>query len=434
MTTSLAHRIGIAAGLLAIAASALVMPSAGADNLLVESFMNPTVADATAWQSGGTGADKPGWPGRACLTAGGDTLQTPIAGCGLTTPEPAGSGALKLTNVNTAVSGFALYNRALPTTGGLDITFDQAQYGGGGADGISFFLVDGSTNLTQPGASGGGLGYSAGWDGGTGYGTGVDNGLLGIGIDKWGNFSAPGSTGSGCATGSGAGSPGPGRTPNVVAVRGPGNGSAGYCWLGASLSLGSLLTGASRADATVQVHIVIDPSTAANPKVTISMDGTQVLQIDAPQGLLDSTSFKFGFGGSTGAVTDTHEVWNLGINSVIPVPSTTTSTTSTTSTTPTPSTTTPQTTVTTTVPSTSTPTTSTTPEVTVTTSTPTTTEAPTTTTPQTTVTTPAPSTTVATTSTPTTTAIPNVGGTSLQASTNTAPVATAIGRAPTCTG
>lgn len=323
MPTSLVRRIGIAAAALAVGSSSLVIPSAGADDLLVESFMNPTVADATAWQSGGTGADKPGWPGRACLTAGGDTTQSPIAGCGLSTPEPAGSGALHLTNVNTAVSGFALYNRALPTTGGLDITFDQAQYGGSGADGISFFLVDGSTNLTQPGASGGGLGYSAGWDGGTGYGTGVENGLLGIGIDKWGNFSAPGSTGSGCASGSGVGSPGPGQTPNVIAVRGPGNGSAGYCWLGASSSLGSMLDGASRADATVQVHIVIDPSTDPEPKVTISMDGTQVLQIDAPQGLLDSTSFKFGFGGSTGAVTDAHDVWNLSINSVIPVPSTT---------------------------------------------------------------------------------------------------------------
>lgn len=389
------RRIGIAAAALVVGGIALVIPSAGADNLLVESFMNPTVAAATAWQSGGTGADKPGWPGRACLTAGGDTTQAPIAGCGFELPEAAGAGALRLTNVNTGVSGFALYNRALPTTGGLDITFDQAQYGGSGADGISFFLVDGSTNLTEPGATGGGLGYSAGWDGGTGYGTGVDNGLLGVGIDKWGNFSAPGSTGSGCASGSGVGSPGPGQTPNVVAVRGPGNGSAGYCWLGASSSLGSMLGGVTRADATVQVHVVIDPSTAADPKVTISMDGTQVLQIDAPQGLLDSTSFKFGFAGSTGAVTDLHEVWNLSINSVIPVPPSTTSTTSTVPENPSvPSTTTPDTT------------------------------------PDTTPTTVAPSTTVREAST----TVAPVGGTTQRPPVSTAPAATPVGRTPTYTG
>lgn len=340
MKRSLTRRIGlVATATLAIGVGAFNSSTAGADNLLVESFTNSTVSDATAWTSGGSGTTEIGWPGAACLTAGTNTAQSPISGCDLPTPDASGSGALRLTPNSLATAGFALYNKALPTTGGLDITFEQAQYGGA-ADGIAFFLVDGSTDLTQPGSAGGGLGYSAGWGGGSNYGTGVENGLIGIGIDRWGNFSAQGSTGSGCTSGTGPGSAGPGQTPNVVAVRGPGNGSAGYCWLGASSNLGSVLAGSTRAEATAEVHIVIDPSTQADPKVTVSLDGTQVLQIDAPQELIDSTTFKFGFSGSTGGVTDVHEVWGLNIESVVPVPSTTVAPTEST----TPSTTVPDTT------------------------------------------------------------------------------------------
>lgn len=322
MKTSTMRRFGLAAAAtLMLGASGLIASPARADTLLIESFSNATVSDASAWTSGGSGTAEGGWPGAACLTAGSDTSQSPIRGCGLGEPDASGAGALRLTPNSLADAGFALYNKALPTTGGLDITFDQAQYGGA-ADGIAFFLVDGSTDLTQPGSAGGGLGYSAGWDLGSSYGTGVDNGLLGIGIDRWGNFSFAGSTGSGCASGDGPGSAGPGRTPNVVAVRGPGNGSVGYCWLGASADLGSLLEGSTRAESTVQVRIVIDPSSQASPKVTVYLDGSEVLQIDEPQALIDSTKFKFGFSGSTGAVTDVHEVWGLNIDSVVPVPTT----------------------------------------------------------------------------------------------------------------
>ena len=323
----------------AVVASALAattaVPGASADTLLIESFGHAAVSDGSAWSSGGSGAAETGWPGGACLTAGTDTTQGPIPGCGLPGPDDDGEGVLRLTPKSLAVAGFALHNEALPTTGGLDISFKQAQWGSGGyaADGIAFYLVDGGTDLAEPGGSGGSLGYAAGNDGAGNFGTGIAHGLLGIGIDKWGNFSLPGSSGSGCAAGTGVGSMGPGQTPNVVAVRGPGNGSAGYCWLAASGDLGSVLYGDNtRSGATVDVHIVVDPSTDADPKVTVSLDGTQVLQIAEPAELLASTSFKFGFSSSTGAVTDVHEVWDLSIDSVIPVPPSTTSTTTSTTT------------------------------------------------------------------------------------------------------
>jgi hypothetical protein len=305
----------------------LPVGTAHADTLLIESFTNATVANPGDWVSGGSGSSISGWPGKTCLTAGTNTAQTPVAGCGLDTPDAAGSGALRLSPANGASAGFTLYNHALPTSGGLDITFDQAQYGGSGADGISFFLVNGTADLTEPGAAGGGLGYTAGNNGVT-YTPGVTEGLLGIGIDKWGNFSNTGSAGTGCAAGTGAGSQGPGQVPNVVSVRGDGNGTVGYCWLANSDNLGSTLSGGNtRAAATVAVHIVIDPSTVATRHVTVSLNGTQVLQIPITAALVAATSFKFGFAGSTGDVTDIHEVWNLNINSVIPVPPSSTSTT-----------------------------------------------------------------------------------------------------------
>ena len=326
MKNRLTSRVAAVCGALTLSVVGFVATTttpASADNLLVEGFQNSSVSDAAAWSSGGSGTATDEWPGGACLTAGTNTSQSPIPGCSTTAIDSDGSGALRFTPAGGDRAGFVLNNHALPTTGGLDIAFDEAQYGGGGADGISLFLVDGKTDLTQPGSAGGGLGYSAGYSDGT-FGTGIANGLIGIGIDKWGNYSAVGSTGSGCTTDGGVGSMGPGQTPNVVAIRGPGNGSEGYCWLGASSNLDNLLTGNNtRAGATVHVHIVVDPSTVAERHVTVYLNDVQEIQIPVPQALLDATSFKFGFAGSTGGVTDIHEVWNFNIDSVIPVPSTT---------------------------------------------------------------------------------------------------------------
>lgn len=323
-------------GAVAIAGVVLLIASAvsGAP-LLVEDFRGPAVADPALWNAGGTGGSFTGWPGESCLTAGSDTGQSGIAGCGLDPADADGSGALRLTPATDGRAGFALFNEAGPASAGLDITFRQAQYGGSGADGISFFLVEGATDLTEPGSSGGSLGYSAGG------GAGVANGLVGVGLDLWGNFSAPGSSGSGCAAGTGAGSSGPGQTADVVAIRGPGNGSVGYCWLGASPPLGSLGRsldgGADRASGERLVRIVFDPATVATRNVTVYLDGTQVVQVPAPQELIDAATFKFGFSAATGSVTDVHEVWDLNIETVVPVEPTTTTTTTTT-TTPGPST------------------------------------------------------------------------------------------------
>ena len=142
-------------GALLLAVGFLPAATAHADTLLIESFTNGTVANPGDWVSGGTGASISGWPGQTCLH--GRLEHHPDADRGLrvgharTRPDPAPCG---LSPANGSSAGFALYNHALPTSGGLDITFDQAQYGGSGADGISFFLVDGTADLTAPGSGG----------------------------------------------------------------------------------------------------------------------------------------------------------------------------------------------------------------------------------------------------------------------------------------
>ena len=68
------------------------------------------------------------------------------------------------------------------------VRFEQYQYGGNGADGIGFYLVDGSTDLTSAGADGGSLG-----DARRNLAPGLDGGYLGIGIglDAYGDFAGP---------------------------------------------------------------------------------------------------------------------------------------------------------------------------------------------------------------------------------------------------
>src|SRR5205807_7759681 len=120
-----------------------------AATIFTESFANNSVPDAN-WIIGGNGFTP-------CLTASGNAGTGQILSCA-GTADGAGSGALRLTTNANSQDGFLFYNTPLPATAGLDITFDQYQYNGSGADGIAFFLTDGGYQLAQPGAFGGYLG------------------------------------------------------------------------------------------------------------------------------------------------------------------------------------------------------------------------------------------------------------------------------------
>ena len=109
-------------------------------------------------------------------------------------------------------AGSVLYNRPIPASAGVSMVFRQFQYGGTGADGIGFFLVDGSTNLTATGANGGSLGYAQK----DGTQPGIVGGYIGVGFDAYGNFYNDGECrGTGCPVGSGRRRRTPVRSPRT---------------------------------------------------------------------------------------------------------------------------------------------------------------------------------------------------------------------------
>ena len=158
----------------------------------------------------------------ACLTAGGSTTvtstntipacvglpyysgKTLVGGVSGRLPDPVGQGALRLTNGDTTSgsngdnqTGAVVSNFTFPSSQGLQVTFSTVTYGGDngnntGADGITFFLLDGGTtsapNAAPPSAGGlgGSLGYSCSNINST-Y-DGIQNGYLGVGVDEYGNF------------------------------------------------------------------------------------------------------------------------------------------------------------------------------------------------------------------------------------------------------
>lgn len=306
----------VAAFLVSTVGSVAFVSSASASTALLtqETFNNATVLAPGDWLagSGGTTAFAP------CLTAGTSTTASPFPGCAPSGADAATKGALRLTDTGGSEATYVLFNHPLSTAGGLDISFNQAQYGGSGADGISFFLVDGSTNLTHPGQLGGYLGYGAGGTGSPTGGVGVDRGLFNVGLDAYGNNGTNAYNGGGCAATSPYSSNS--NDPNNVILRGAGNGSTGYCYLTSSKQQSHPVTlhyaSGPRTSATHAIRITAEPSQQSSPVITVYVDGTAVLSAAEPAELTAASSFKFGFTASSGGSTDDHEIWNVVVNSM----------------------------------------------------------------------------------------------------------------------
>ena len=125
----------------------------------------------------------------ACLSAAGNATANPLASCAAPT-DVQGSGKLRLTSSGDSQEGGVFASTSVPTSQGLDVTFNSYQYGGSyGADGLAFVLaaVDPANPVTPSaiGQTGGALGYSA-QNSNT---PGLSHGYLGVGIDVFGNFS-----------------------------------------------------------------------------------------------------------------------------------------------------------------------------------------------------------------------------------------------------
>src|SRR6202034_100119 len=65
----------------------------------------------------------------ACLSAAGNAAANPLASCTSAT-DPQGSGKLRLTSNGTGLEGGVFASTSVPTSQGLDVTFNSYQYGG----------------------------------------------------------------------------------------------------------------------------------------------------------------------------------------------------------------------------------------------------------------------------------------------------------------
>ncbi|MFC1409236.1 hypothetical protein ACEZCY_10920 [Streptacidiphilus sp. N1-12] len=241
-------------------------------------------------------------------------------------------GWLQLTDGANYRVGGLLYNRPLPGNGGLEVSFDQYQYGGNGADGIGFLLVDGAVDLTHAGADGGSLGYAQ-----RNLTPGVVGGFLGIGLDAYGNFANDAEyRGKDCPPDEQSPVAPDRQVTDSVTLRGPGEGIEGYCFLDSTMRLspgippsyvttlpGSLREPGVTVPDTARRTVMLTVSPDEKPLITIDIDFhdgkgfQQVLQyqmkIAAPK------TYKFGFTGSSGGLIDTHLIRNLQESSVVPL-------------------------------------------------------------------------------------------------------------------
>ena len=149
--------------------------------------------------SGGTGGQIPG-----CTTLVGtyyatrdpkDVGETLNGGQNGTFPDPVGQGALRFTNgapYGFSESGIIFSTTPFPSSAGVAVSFKTVTYrgdsggtGADGADGMSFFLMDGSV-APNPGVNGGSLGYSCSQNNPSNT-NGMVGAYLDVGIDEYGN-------------------------------------------------------------------------------------------------------------------------------------------------------------------------------------------------------------------------------------------------------
>jgi len=271
--------------------------SQGANNLYSQDFAG-TSTQAGDWISGGS----------SCLTAASGKVTGGIPACNWKSPDKSGSGVLRLNGNSKNETGFVLYQHPLKTSQGANIQFDMYQYKSlkkVGADGIAFFMVDGTVSPAKPGQYGGALGYA----GKSATEPGLQGGIVGVGFDEYGNFSVAGDMHVGGT-----------KTPAPDSVLARGAEATQYAYLNGHKSPVTFWfdTKTNRADAKVHAEIEISPANA----MTVYLGGKEVL------GPLDLGSlknqpklpdtFKFGFAASTGAAAAIHEISGLSITTLRP--------------------------------------------------------------------------------------------------------------------
>ena len=222
-------------------------------------------------------------------------------------------GWLQLTAATGNEVGWVYNTTPFPSNSGVLVNFDYADYGGRGADGLTFFLFGSNTgdpNGTTPlplttGPTGGSLGYA---DCPSMHMDGLTNAYVGVGLDEYGNF---GRDSHFCGVTGGLGN-GPGGYPNYLVVRGPGNAQSGYAYqTGAPVvdpgNVAEQLKGTSIADDR-HVTVLITPSGLLSVYITFPDGNTQTVTSGYQLTSTPPAYLQLGFVASTGGSTDYHNI------------------------------------------------------------------------------------------------------------------------------
>lgn len=236
---------------------------------LTESFSH-TTADP-AWNFGGTTGDP------ATLTAATDGD---------------GNGWLRLTSAVNNRSGYVFNDTAFPSSNGVLAEFSYATWGGNGADGLTFFLYDGSVpaGSFHTGPFGGSIGYTNCPDTST---AGLSGAYVGVSFDEYGNFG----NALFCHQNGGFNSV---LNPKTVVVRG--GVSDGYSFIGGAPA----------------PNLVGDRTHSRRVKVAV-ISGKVYVYITYPDGTIQSvvnglaipaapSTLKLGFVAATGGQNNNHEI------------------------------------------------------------------------------------------------------------------------------
>ncbi len=256
------------------------------------------------------GTSASGW-----VFGGSATSTDPYLTAGVVPGDTAGNGWLRMTENLNNQSTFALWDNAIFSVNAqIQIELEYAFYNGSGADGLTFFLVDGSINAStfQPGAFGGSLGYAQ-KDAGAAPPSGVagmDGGYLGFGLDNFGNYSNPTEGRIG----------GPGSRPNSVAVRGPESSNFAYIG-GATLDAYGQMdfpSSTTRPDQSGADFRSFRMTLDANNQLTVEMkfgaSSSYVTVFTSDLSIYDRPeTFKIGFTAATGGSTEIHEIRNVAV-------------------------------------------------------------------------------------------------------------------------
>ncbi|MDX2225716.1 MAG: autotransporter-associated beta strand repeat-containing protein, partial [Verrucomicrobiae bacterium] len=218
-----------------------------------------------------------------------------------------GTGWLRMTDLAGTRATSARYGSIFDSANTtIKINFDFAIWSNGGiapgrADGIGFYLYDGSATFSL-GQDGGSLGYAN-----KNGNAGMNGGYLGIGIDQWGNYSAATEGKNG----------GAGFLSNAVAVRGPGQGNTGYEYLAGSGSLTTNMdfdTYTARPTNAVDarsLEILITRENQLTVSVKFGTNAYQELFTADLSGYTRPSTLGMGFFAGTGGAYQWHDLRNI---------------------------------------------------------------------------------------------------------------------------